>query len=287
MARNLRSNVNALANVADIQTYEEATAPPKKRKKVQAPRFRCSSCSTLRMTKFFPNFNPSSECEHLINTCIACLRKWVEARVEGGTFEFGKDGKMFGVRCPECPEVMREVNVQNAATKKVFKRFQELERRHVADTVPNWRWCLNPTCKAGQVHEQLPEPRKTAKGGKNSKKQPSDEAEKICVCNECGHRACVPCDRPDHTPETCADYQNRIKGRTDEDDKSRAMLLKISKPCPHCNKPIQKSGGCSSMMCAVCHTNFCWECLKAYTANGCGCTTQQHIRNAVAAAGLL
>jgi ariadne-1 len=135
---------------------------------------------------------------------------------------------------------------------------------------------MNPKCKAGQVHEKKPESPKKSKlsqifGGKKSKQQ-APAPQDICICQECGSRACVPCDRPDHTPETCEDYQSRIKGRTDEDDKSRALLLKISRPCPKCNKPIQKAGGCNSMMCAGCHSNFCWECLEVFTRWGCKCT---------------
>lgn len=42
--------------------------------------------------------------------------------MESTSFEFGDGGKMFGVRCPECPGIMKEVNVENASTKKVLKR---------------------------------------------------------------------------------------------------------------------------------------------------------------------
>jgi hypothetical protein len=60
------------------------------------------------------------------------LKKWVEAQVEVGNFVKkigeeqdveGQDAKrdlLFGVKCPhpECDGVMRNVNVQAAATKK-------------------------------------------------------------------------------------------------------------------------------------------------------------------------
>lgn len=119
------------------------------------------------------------------------------------------------------------------------------------------------------------------------KQQAADTEADTCVCHDCGHKACVPCDRPDHSPETCADYQARVKGRTDEDDKSRALLMKISKPCPSCTKPIQKAGGCNSMLCSACHANFCWECLQLFNHTGCNCTRAavEANRAAIVAAG--
>lgn len=134
--------------------------------------------------------------------------------------------------------------------------------------------------KEGQVHEKKVEIPKTTKGGKKSKKQAPEEDQDICVCHACGNRTCVPCDRPDHSPETCAEYQVRTKGRADEEDKSRAMLLKISKACPSCSKPIQKAGGCNHIMCFACHTDFCWECREVFTVTGCGCTQRANALHA-------
>lgn len=65
-----------------------------------------------------------------------------------------------------------------------------------------------------------------------------------CMCNECGARACVPCDRPWHYGETCSDYQLRIKDKVEEEDKSMLTIQRTTKKCPHCQRNIQKNGGC-------------------------------------------
>lgn len=66
----------------------------------------------------------------------------------------------------------------------------------------------------------------------------------ICTCNDCGAKACVRCDRPWHQGETCADYQLRIKDKIEEEDKSMSAIKKLTKKCPHCQRNIQKNGGC-------------------------------------------
>lgn len=77
---------------------------------------------------------PSPDCEHTINTCKACLRKWVEASIEDGNFKTGAakepegddvagfNAELWGVGCPECSSVMRLGNVQAAVPKKVLNR---------------------------------------------------------------------------------------------------------------------------------------------------------------------
>lgn len=86
----------------------------------------------------FPDYNPSPDCEHLINTCKTCLRKWVEASIEDANFRtealdgVGDGGdregeakvkkEVWGIGCPECEGVMRAVNVQMAVPKKVYRR---------------------------------------------------------------------------------------------------------------------------------------------------------------------
>lgn len=145
-------------------------APATKKRKTNdaIERFLCFSCVTERFSTQFPDYLPSRDCDHLINTCKTCLKKWVEAKVEGATFvKDGKDSKVFGVKCPQCDDgIMKNGDIEVAATKKVyakyvtelsttthcqpylqFYRFDRLERKHIAEINPGWRWCLNPACR--------------------------------------------------------------------------------------------------------------------------------------------
>lgn len=98
----------------------------------------------------------------------------------------------------------------------------------------------------------------------------SEEAD-IIVCNKCSARACARCDRPMHDGETCADYQDRIKDRIDEEDRALKAVRKLSRPCPGCSKNIEKNGGCPSMHCSQCGSDFCWTCLHVYEGGFCKC----------------
>lgn len=128
--RQLRSDVTAVAQ------HSLPTPPTKKRKTQQTVKYLCYACDTERAPGAFPDYNPSSECDHLIHTCKNCLKAWIRAQVESGLFVTGgKDGKTFGIKCPQCPAVMRSVNVQMAATKTAHQRFEFAERKHIVSEI--------------------------------------------------------------------------------------------------------------------------------------------------------
>lgn len=133
----------------------------KKRKTVDVPKYLCLTCDTERISKQFPDYNPSAECEHLIHTCKGCLKSWVEVQVDGGEFvrkiDVGVEGKeeddkksgerqeaeriqkegevpkglLFGIKCPhpDCKGVMRDVHVKHAGTRKWHKKYENYPPR--------------------------------------------------------------------------------------------------------------------------------------------------------------
>ncbi|GAB7359662.1 hypothetical protein MBLNU230_g6841t1 [Neophaeotheca triangularis] len=273
-------------------------APAAKRRKFNrkraATRYLCKTCDTQRVSSQFHAFNPTDDCKHLIHTCKACLREWIEFQIDNGAVAAG------GIKCPECEEVMEEKGVGLCVPKAVFKRFEELHRRHVADSTPGWRWCMSASCRAGKVHvspdaadveRELREAKKAAvedrqeqahrkalneylttgkkASGKLSKSEVSAIEDEVLsppdvwTCDECGAKACVPCDRPWHEGETCDEYKKRTRDREDEEDRSLKTIEQLTRKCPKCRRPIQKNGGCPSMFCSQCRTNFCWECMEA------------------------
>ncbi|KAF7188941.1 hypothetical protein HII31_09864, partial [Pseudocercospora fuligena] len=187
-------------------TLDDVPAISKKRAKTASARYLCTTCDTEKTAKSFPDYNPSADCDHLINTCKSCLKEWVGVRIEGAEFT-------------------------------VFAKFNKAHRHFIGEVTPGWRWCLAPGCNAGQVHEkQAPaatKPKRKIKGKKDLEESQPD----------CGAQACVPCDRPYHTGEDCQTYQRRTKDKMDEEEKSLKELGRISKKCPGCGKSIQKDGG--------------------------------------------
>jgi hypothetical protein len=262
--RELRSSAKRKRGTDSAAILSDPEAPAKRQKKDLLTRYECYSCGENRTEKQFPDYNPSAECEHSIHTCSACLRMWVDIQIESNqTTLGGEDGKTVGIACPECPSLMRAVSIQIATTKKMYVQFDKLERKHIGDTAPGWRWCLSPHCNADQVHKTVQKKGKDDDDEGNSYDtavdldtyEPAAEVvellgdPRVCTCHVCGTRACVPCDRPDHVVETCKAFQLRVKGRIDEEDKALRAIIRATKPCPKCQVRIQKNGGCPHMYC--------------------------------------
>lgn len=68
-------------------------------------------------------------------------------------------------------------------------------------------------------------------------------------CMACRTRYCVSCQEPEHGLTPCLEEKKR-----DID-----LVRSVSKPCPGCHVPIQKSSGCYQMWCTRCRTGFDWN----------------------------
>ncbi|RMY40306.1 hypothetical protein D0864_16281 [Hortaea werneckii] len=293
-----------LRRSARFQTAAAIHAPPQpdnefrvfKTTKRKPERYDCTTCDRNLSASSFPKYLPTDNCKHLINTCKACTKQHIAVMMDSVTYD--------KLACPECPEILTNADVKREASKDVYKRYDELERRGISEKVPGWRWCLNPNCRGGQVHKNLLKQQEPTEqdaitaGAKQDEKVSSKESQTkrpskakkivrffvdltsanlvdekdqdIFTCNTCGHRACVPCDRPFHEGETCAQYKARLGQAEANSEKSQKTIEKYCKPCPKCGKNIEKNGGCDAMYCP-CGERFCWLCLVPYTTiNGTG-----------------
>lgn len=155
--------------------------------------------------------------------------------------------------------MMQHIDMKRCASKETYAKYDELERRAIQDDTPGWRWCLAPKCRAGQVHKPLLDTDKNddegaskAKKGGKKKKTTKANADDIFTCEMCGAKACVPCDRPYHDGETCAQYQKRAERQNGvEEEASLAKIQSECKPCPKCAKKIEKDGGCDQVACKL------------------------------------
>jgi len=83
-------------------------------------------------------------------------------------------------------------------------------------------------------------------------------------CNECGARTCVKCKRLDHGSKRCSR------------DIDTARVLKLArrnrwKQCPRCRVLIERSEGCSHMLCTACNQEFCFTCGNSLSKCLCFC----------------
>ncbi|KAK4544678.1 hypothetical protein LTR36_003927 [Oleoguttula mirabilis] len=277
---------------------------PKPAPEPKPQRYDCTTCDRKLAASSFPDHLATDSCKHLINTCKACTKTYIAVQLENTTYD--------KLACPECAEVMGNADVKRLASKEVYVRYDELERRGIAEKVPGWRWCLSPKCRAGQVHQPLVDDinaresqlnkagGKTTEGGKGGKKGAGkkgvkkEEAEEasgktakssrkkssvfsddICICETCGSKACVTCDRPYHEGETCAQYTERQN--VEAEQATLDTIASKCKECPKCRKNIEKNGGCDAVYCTQCGEQFCWRCVTPYSVintqgHGKGCT---------------
>lgn len=273
--RSARLQGVATAPIVDNNTRVNKSQP-KPKAKVKPPRFECSTCDRSLAASSFPKRLPTQECKHEGSTCKVCLKAWITAQLESTTYD--------KLSCPECPEIMQNASIKTNATKETYQKFDELERRGIQKKIPGWRWCLAPKCGAGQVHMPLTEIAPNAAKGRKAKKGKETAGEDVCVCDSCGAKACVSCDRPYHDGETCKQYQARAKRQNVDEEKATAKQIESTcKKCPNCTKNIEKDGGCDQVRCksrgsfweinymmltrspgTACRKAFCWLCLTLY-----------------------
>lgn len=217
----------------------ESTTIPRKRQKTL---YHCLTCEDNKLSQHFPDQNPSPDCTHLINTCKACLQTWVNIQIEQGFIVTNEtDNTVFGLRCLECPATIQPATIQATATPETYQLFDTQQQARIAQATPDCFWCQNPRCDAGEVLE--------------------DTRTNVSRCRKCDFASCVPCRRPAHKGETCAEYQVRIQGRVDEEDRSLATIRLATKACPRCGIKVEKNGGCAQMRCKWIRLLLLWALL--------------------------
>jgi len=120
----------------------------------------------------------------------------------------------------------------------------------------NFRFCRTPSCN------------RTFCSKKNAEKDRQSLAwsgSNVIIC-ACGSSLCADCKGKGlaHLGLTCDEYKKVRKevdsGRMDDEFKSLQWMDKNAEPCPKCNFPINKNGGCNHVWCTKCSHYFCWLC---------------------------
>jgi hypothetical protein len=178
--------------------------------------------------------------------CRDCVRGHIEAQIE--TQSFVDSGAEVGIICPgnACENILGMHEVKACVDAGTFDRYDILLRDNAVMKVRDLRWCTTPDCKNVLVI---------------SKDSP------MLVCYACCGSWCADCDVPWHGDMTCKEYksfralQDRERHHTKQ---TLDLIMKTTKPCPNCDSPIEKNGGCNHMTCGLCYHEFCWLCLADY-----------------------
>ncbi|KIW08379.1 hypothetical protein, variant 1 [Verruconis gallopava] len=188
----------------------------------------------------FPLESTTEECLHELNICKSCISTWITTCLNNGNWNH--------ITClsANCGAVLQYGDIKRAATDTDMQRYERFSMRDALSEIPGFRWCLSPTCDAGQIHEN------------------SEGTEQILTCIACGFKRCTACDREWHQDETCKQYSDSLAVQPSEINASEAWIVNNSRKCPGCQSPIQKVNGCDHMTCTRCLRQFCWICMADY-----------------------
>jgi hypothetical protein len=97
---------------------------------------------------------------------------------------------------------------------------------------PSFRWCANPKCDWGQIHD-------------------NGQAELKINCEKCSSLACFTHQRPWHEGKTCKKFNERPDAEQKQQlAASEKAIKQTSARCSKCSQPITKVTGCRSVTCA-------------------------------------
>lgn len=89
---------------------------------------------------------------------------------------------------------------------------------------------------------------------------------RVFRCKDCSFQTCIDCDRPEHTDETCDQYQTRIYSNTSH-SKAEAKTSEACRQCPDCTACFIVTTGCGHVRCD-CGYRFCSDCLIPWVGEG-------------------
>ncbi|EOA29105.1 hypothetical protein CARUB_v10025372mg, partial [Capsella rubella] len=179
--------------------------------------------------------------------CITCWAGYITTKIESGP-------GCLRIKCPEpsCSAAVGQdliVKVSKVEDKEKYYRY--LLRSYVEENVGRIKWCPSPGCECAIDYGD---------GGTGSSETSSYDI--TCLCSQ---SFCWNCSELDaHSPVDC---ETVLKWTSKNEDESgnRDWIVANSKPCPKCNRPIEKNDGCNHMTCSSpCKHQFCWICLKPY-----------------------
>ncbi|CZR67604.1 uncharacterized protein PAC_17503 [Phialocephala subalpina] len=209
----------------------------------------CQICMEEKLEEHFPSRCPTDRCTHeATDCCRTCLAQNITSGFESNVWN--------DIRCPIDNIRLEHKDVAEFAAPEIFSRYDDLATRRALETqLPNFRWCLGPSCTFGQEHPDL-----------HATNQPQ------ATCSSCGFVSCAFHGVPWHAGQSCEQYAEQVVTHpTEEDRKTEKIIRRLAKRCPGCKRYINKNGGCQHMTC-LCGKQFCWTCLHNYPGHTWGCT---------------
>ncbi|KAI1711031.1 IBR domain, a half RING-finger domain-containing protein [Ditylenchus destructor] len=141
---------------------------------------------------------------------------------------------------------------------EMLKEYNKLLLKNYILTNPRLRWCPGANCDSKIIKIE-------------------NRASCVSIKCTCGwDEFCFKCGNDSHEPIVCdllKVWLDECKQSFGEEESLRWMTTN-SKPCPKCESPIEKNGGCNHMTCRHCNHEFCWLCMKNWHGHNTGSCNQ-------------
>ncbi|CAH8308994.1 unnamed protein product [Eruca vesicaria subsp. sativa] len=190
---------------------------------------------------FLPEEILSLSCAHPF--CSTCWTGYISTTINDGP------GCLM-LKCPEpsCPAAVGQDMFEKFASKEDKEKYYKYFLRSYIEDNRKMKWCPAPGCENAIEF---------AAGTSNY--------DVSCLCSR---SFCWNCTEEAHRPVDCHTVALWIRKNSAESENMN-WILANSKPCPKCQRPIEKNHGCMHMTCTPpCKYEFCWLCLNAWTTHG-------------------
>jgi len=187
--------------------------------------------------------------------CRGCLGQMAELHTA--------EADVTALRCPnvDCREafgiqVLRELL---GAESEALAKWEEMSLKHCLDKMQDVVYC--PRCDSDGDGRRVP--------------CIKDEEDHMARCETCLFVFCGRCKGGFHPGTECAsadDQMSALEARAAglgpeakaarEELATLRLLARNCKSCPRCGMGIEKSEGCSKVLCSACKVHFCWRCGK-------------------------
>uniref|UniRef100_A0A0K0DTF1 E3 ubiquitin-protein ligase parkin n=1 Tax=Strongyloides stercoralis TaxID=6248 RepID=A0A0K0DTF1_STRER len=188
----------------------------------------------------------SLSCNDVI--CSFCFWAYIEDISERFGFVYRKEYG-FTIACPiqGCIGCVEDVHLFYILGNDVYKKYQKISTERFIAMQENTVFCPYPDCGDAFTAEE-----------KEFIIQESEEygVPATMKCPSCDRTFCISCSEIIGCVCFNSNYQ---------DKKSKEIIEKICKKCPHCGAKTEKNEGCNALKCVICSTKWCWICETFFT----------------------
>lgn len=172
--------------------------------------------------------------------CSPCWKRFAVSAVKGGK-------SCLSLRCPSagCSAMLRPSDFRSLCSPSQLIQYERYLFESFVAGNNLYAWCPNPSCT-------------------RISRAPQGAKASVVRCL-CGTEWCVKCKCETHHPVQCA-----LARAWNKEAKDMQCCAVSSKPCPKCQKSVEKTGGCKRTTCSIrtgCGHSFCWLCLDDWNTH--------------------